>query len=225
MSFQSTFRKVWHALPIPFPQFSGTRVMMMPVKIGSLAGVPSAYQGLVSELYGMTEWRFSDDTGYLTIDEKSLEAGQTLRRAGRHVDGFYHGRSGGWGGGGGWGSVGNGMLTVSSTPHCRAYLGNFEGAPGPEGDCEHLDLNSEGHVFEAAQVYWVDGACVHESMPVERDTDRQFVRLSMPSNGPWFANYTPNPEGIMPRASAEILDARQLGTDQHAIAPSRNGAR
>lgn len=206
--FNSIFRKIWNHSAIPFPHFSNTRIMMMPVKLGRPDGIPENYHALLSELYSMTESRFIGFIGYLTIDEQHLGPGQTLRRGGLHVDGFYHGRCGAWGGGGPWGSVGNGMLTISSTPHCKAYLGVFDGEPLAEGECDHLTLPNEGEIFEAGQVYWVDGACVHESLPVTEKTARQFVRLSMPSNGPWFDGYTENPAGILP--SNEILPRRSF---------------
>lgn len=196
--FVSTFRELWNHSPITFPEFTGTRIMMMPVKLGSLHGVPSRYMPLVSKLYDRMEARHKGEIGYLTIDEKELQPGATLRRSGLHVDGYYHGRCGAWGGGGGWGSVGNGMLTISSTPHCRAFLGMIDGQPGPEGECDHLTMPNDGYLFKANTAYWVDGACVHESVPVTEVTKRQFVRLSMPNNGPWFEGYTENPYGIQP---------------------------
>lgn len=214
-TFNSVFRKIWNHSPIPFPEYSNTRIMMMPVRLGSLAGIPAHYHTLVESLYSVMETRFNGEIGYLTIDEKELQPGDTLRRSGLHVDGYYHGNCGAWGGGGfppsgggSWGSVGNGMLTISSTPHCKAYLGVFDGTPKDEGECDHLQPPSDGEVFEAGHIYWVDGACVHQSMPVTEVTKRQFVRLSMPSNGPWFEGYTENPSGIKP--SNEILPRRSF---------------
>jgi hypothetical protein len=207
--FISSFREVWnYEGRVSFPTFSSTRVMMMPVRLGDDAGVPAHYLDLYRCLCDSVEKRYHGDIGYLTIDEQELQPGQTLRRAGKHVDGYYHGRAGAWsdGGGGGWGSVGNGMLTVSSTSHCRAYLGMIDGLPRDEGECDHLTMPNDGYLFEANRVYWVDGACVHESLPVSEPTKRQFVRLSMPSNGPWFEGYSKNPTGILPRA--EILPPR-----------------
>lgn len=206
--FASIYRKVWNHSPLKFPEFTGERVMMMPVVIGSIDGAPAQYGGLIRQLYDVTEARHFAKVGYLTIDERDLFPGETLRRAGLHVDGYYHGRCGAWGGGGGWGSVGNGMLTISSTAHCRAYLGMIDGIPGDEGECDHLTMPCEGEIFAAGEVYWVDGACVHESLPVTEPTRRQFVRLSMPNNGPWFEGYTPNPTGIMP--TGEILPRRKF---------------
>lgn len=204
--FNSVYRKLWQPQPLVFPEFSHTRIMMMPVVLGQLDGVPVHYQPLVQALYNDTEVQHLGQIGYLTIDERELKPNESLRRSGLHVDGYYHGRSGAWGGGGAWGSVGNGMLTVSSTRHCRAYLGVVNGMPGDEGECDHLVMPNEGELFEAGQVYWLDGACVHESVPVTETTRRQFVRLSLPSNGPWFEGYTENPTGIKP--SNDILPRR-----------------
>ena len=204
--FSSSYRKVWNHSPLQFPAFSGTRIMMMPIKLGFFYGVPEHYVGLIRHLYDVMERRFFGQIGYLTIDERELAPGETLRRGGLHVDGYYHGRCGAWGGGGSWGSVGNGMLTISSTPHCKAYLGWIDGQPRNEGECDHLTMPNDGEVFEAGQIYWLDGACVHESIPVTENTKRQFVRLSMPSNGPWFEGYTENPCGILP--SNDILPRR-----------------
>ena len=202
----STFRKLHIAEAMEFPKFRGTRIMMMPVVLGDTRGVPEQYEGFVAKLYGMTEMRHQGEIGYLTISEKFLATGETLRRPGLHVDGYFEGKCGGWGGGGGgWGSVGNGMLTVSNTPHCRAYLGEFEGEPGPDGECDHIRVKG-GLTFESFRVYWVDGACIHQSMPVAEETARQFVRLSMPSSGPWFEGYTVNPCGVLP--SADVLPRR-----------------
>jgi hypothetical protein len=212
--FLSSFREVWNHSLVDFPTFSGTRIMMMPVTLGYTYGIPLQYIPLLRRLYDSIEERFYGDTGYLTIDEQELESNQTLRRGGKHVDGFYHGKCGAWGGGGGWGSVGNGMLAVSSTPHCRAYPGLIEGTPGPEGECDHLVMPNEGYLFRAGTVYWVDGACVHESLPVKEKTKRQFVRLSMPNNGPWFEGYTENPVGIKP--SGPILPRRKY-MDDHFV--------
>lgn len=205
--FISIFRQMWNHTIITFPEFTGTRIMMMPIELGQFHGVPEQYIPIVEELYGMTEFRHFGEIGYLTIDERNLKSGETLRRPGLHVDGYYHGRCGAWGGGGSWGSVGNGMLTVSSTSHCRAYIGMIEGEPGDEGECDHILMPNFGTLFMPGEVYWLDGACVHESLPVQENMQRQFVRLSMPSNGPWFEGYTPNPTGIMP--SSEILPSRE----------------
>jgi hypothetical protein len=45
-------------------------------------------------------------------------------------------------------------------------------------------------------------------MPMKTATKRQFVRLSLPSDGPWFEGYTENPLGIKP--PVEILPRREF---------------
>ena len=215
--FNSIYRKVWNHSKIEFPEFTGERIMMMPVELGYLSGIPDQYYGLLSNLYDVTESRFIGKVGYLTIDEQELQPEQTLRRSGLHVDGYYKGLCGAWGGGGGWGSVGNGMLTISSTSHCKAYLGVINGEPKDEGGCDHLTMPNDGEVFESGEVYWVDGACVHESLPVQEKTKRQFVRLSMPSNGPWFEGYTEEMKDSPTKAQWKKVKAKVKDIDGSSV--------
>jgi len=207
VGFSSTFRKVGST---ELPSFSGLRLMMMPVIIGDASSLPelaAPYTSTFSNLSSMSDPCHLGKVGYLTVDEKPVAPNQTHRRSGKHVDGVYQGQAGGWGGGGGWGSAGAGMLTVSSHPGCIAWNQDFEGWPGWEGECDHLAGQcGVGTVFGANEVYWVDGLCVHESIPQSNPVSRQFVRLSMPSSAPWFEGYTVNPLGVLP--TGEILPRR-----------------
>lgn len=208
-----------HAI-IDLPGFTGIRIMMMPVIIGDMSTVPALlkdYQAAIAQLFEVDKDRVSlknaGKVGYLTIDEKTVKAGTTHRREGKHVDGVYHGDTGDWGGsmGGSWAGRGSGMITVSNVIGCRAWNQCFDGWPGWEGECDHLaaQLRPETEVvFEPNRAYWLDGLCVHESIPQQVDVQRQFVRLSMPSTGAWFEGYTENPLGILP--SAEILPRREF---------------
>lgn len=205
--FKSEFSEVGRLV---LPNFSGTRVMMLPVLLSEPESLPDDiqhYRAQYNALCCLAPCK--SGVAYLTIDEKRVEAGSTHRRAGLHVDGIgpkgyvY----GGWGGGGGgWG--GNGMLTVANPVGCRAWNQNFDGYPGEEGDCEHLRPQlSESVTFKANVVYQLSGLCVHESIPQSEAVDRQFVRLSMPSNSPWFEGYTVNPKGVLP--TGPILSRRE----------------
>lgn len=195
--FTSKFK---HLGKIDLPEFKGTRIMMMPVILGDINSIPDFlkdWNKALENLFAMSNCK--EGIGYLTIDEKTVEPTKTHRREGKHVDGVYQGSYGGWGGGGGWGSVGNGMLTVASHAGCRAWAGEFIGRPGWEGECDHLaDQCDEGTLFAPNDVYWLDGLCVHESVPMTERVNRQFVRLSMPSDSPWFEGYTVNPLGVKP---------------------------
>ena len=209
MIFESKFKKLGHCV---VPEKTGVRVMMMPIIIGDSDSIPLSLSELdetLETLFQMTDHQ--GKTGYITIDAKRVKAGETHRRAGLHVDGVFHGECGSWGGGGGWGSVGNGMITVSSVPGCRAWAKTFDGEIGMDGECDSLAsqaTNEDAVLFEANRAYWVDGLCVHESVPVKEETDRTFIRLSLPSKAAWFEGYTVNPRGVLP--TGPILPRREF---------------
>lgn len=194
-----------------FPKFSGTRIMMMPFYAhnvdNSLPEYLNGYKPLLKKMIANAPQHvqyWEENTAYLTIDEKHIVPGQCQRKEGLHVDGMYKGTlSGAWGGsGGGWGSCGNGMLLVSNTEGlCKMWTGEFEGHPVNDGDCEHLRSQlgcKNEHTFTDGGVVWADGLCVHQSFQAKEETDRQFVRVSLPNNSPWFEGYTENPLGIIP---------------------------
>lgn len=204
-----------------FPKFTGTRVMMMPFYAHDLEGsIPKSllqYLPLLDKMIKSAPehvkyWK--GNTAYLTIDEKSLIANQCQRKEGLHVDGMYKGvLSGAWGGsGGGWGSCGNGMLLVSNTDDlCKMWTGEFDGVPINDGDCEHLRsqlTDKEEFSFKEGDVIWADGLCVHQSFGAKEDVERQFIRISLPNNSPWFEGYTENPLGIKP--TGEIIKERRI---------------
>lgn len=219
--FESYGYKVGNVLE-QFPAFSGIRIMMMPFYIhdadGSLPASLDAYKPMLKAmLSGKPDHveSYEHTTAYLTIDEMFLEGGTIQRKPGLHVDGMYNGElSGAWGGGGGggWGSVGNGMLLVSNTNNlCSMWVGHFDGVPVNDGDCEHLRPqldNAERFDFQAGDVIWADGLLVHESFAPTESVHRQFVRISLPNNAPWFKGYTENPLGILP--CGDIIDAPRI---------------
>lgn len=199
----------------PLPRFAGTRVLLMPIIHGDRTSLPdelAAYGPLVED-FAKAAPAYHGQVVYLTIDEKFVRAGQTHRRRGLHVDGFYlteegGRRSGTWGGGGGaWGGAsvlgdgGTGLLTVSDVAGCRAWGQEFAGVPAPEGDCEHFRPQcrlDRQETLAPGGIYWLGPLCVHESLPMEKDTRRTFVRLSLPSKAEWYEGCTPNPRGVLP---------------------------
>lgn len=204
-----------------FPEFTGTRVMMMPFYAHDLKGsIPDnlkQYLPIIEKMIGSAPNHvryWNENTAYLTIDEKALVVDECQRKQGLHVDGMYKGvLSGAWGGsGGGWGSCSNGMLLVSNTDDlCKMWTGDFKGVPVNDGDCEHLrnQLSSkEEYSFKNGDVIWADGLCVHQSFPTNKPVNRQFVRISLPNNSPWFEGYTENPLGIKP--TGEIIKERRI---------------
>lgn len=205
--FDSTFE---YCGPVALPNFTGLRVMMMPFLCGARESLPDMVRRYIPTVMQMCSFRpqHKSQVGYLTIDEKRLIPFESHRRQGLHVDGVFRGGPGGWGGGG-WGSIGNGMVTASSIPGCIAFNQHFVGWPGEEGECEGLRSQAkEGTLFGAGEAYWLDGLCVHESLPAPQAMDRQFVRVSFPSAGPWFEGYTENPLGVLP--TGDILPRREF---------------
>lgn len=216
--FHSLFKKV---TTVQFPDFTGIQIMMMPFYLddidNSLPTSLNHYKPMLKQMVANkpSHIRYYDNNvAYLTIDEKPIKANQIQRKPGKHVDGMYKGQvAGAWGGGGGsWGSTGNGMLLVSNTDDlCQAWSGYFRGTPINDGDCSHLSdqcLPENRTLFKSGEVFWADGLCVHESLPTKVDVNRQFVRISMPSNSPWFVGYTSNPLGIQP--NGPILNEKRI---------------
>lgn len=131
---------------------------------------------------------------YVTIDEAVLQRGETHRRPGLHVDGVgENGEYGSWGGGGKYAA--NGMIVAASVRGCTAYRQDFDDAPGQNGDCEHLrwQLGEDAVFMKANIAYWCNPLCVHEGIGMEEQTFRQWIRLSLPSDAPWYEGYTVNP--------------------------------
>lgn len=187
-------------MDVTLPAYSGVRVMMMPFLIDRpitslmwLGGWRETVAEMLSQYKGC-------GVGYLTIDEATVQAGETHRRPGKHVDGVGpDGQYGGWGGGGGY--AGNGMLMVASVPGVKLYLGTFVDNPGPNGDCSEVSRAMsvvETRVPKAGEVYWCDSLCMHEAIPMAATVQRQFCRISYPSNAPWYEGYTENPLGVKP---------------------------
>jgi hypothetical protein len=213
--FDSVFKACYE---VKLPEYTGVRIMMMPVIIGNPDSIPEfvkQYRALFEAMCGdASASDHAGGVGYMTVDEQYVKAGKSSRRKGLHVDGagketvirrIPGGPAEGTvvhvSGGRCFGAIGNGMLTVSTPSGCKAYNQTFTGRWGDEGECEHMRsqcMESASRVFEPSMMYWLDGLCVHESLPMDVDTRRQFVRLSLPSDGPWFEGYTVNPTGILP---------------------------
>lgn len=212
MTFQSNARFCECA---KLPAFSGTRIMMMPYQIRDPRGsLPEYLEPWFDVLERMYDPRLVG-VGYLTIDEAHVLPTETHRRPGLHVDGVGpRGEHGGWGGGGGYGA--NGMRMVASRFGCRAFIGRVAGDPKANGDCEHLrsQVHDLLHInFEPTEIWECGAFTLHESIPPDRECDRQFCRVSYPSDSPWYEGYTPNPLGTLPDgpihpARAEFMSYR-----------------
>jgi hypothetical protein len=207
---------------LPLPEYRSKRIMMMPFRVEDPLFTLPGSLGDWRETVDLMLWMYDDGDrepgiGYLTIDEAVLAKGETHRRPGLHVDGIGEDGSsdGAWGGGGTWGS--RGFLMTSSHVGCQAWEQSFEAGLLPNGDCEPLRDQCQEEtrrVLNGGRLYACPGLCVHEAVPMEKTTKRQFVRISMPSDGPWYEGYTPNPLGIQPAgpirpARTEFMNQRR----------------
>lgn len=199
MKFTSTLTDLG---TIHLPAFSSIRWMMMPFDLKDVEGtVPEvSWHPAIKKMLLGSKLKKGKTIGYLTIDESKLKAGEIHRRPGLHVDGL-----------GGWGAspwAANGMVCASSHMGCQAWEGEFEGEVDEDGGCEKLSLSGRYPTpILGGRHYRMGGMTVHETLPAKADQERQFVRISMPSDAPWYENYTRNPLGVKP--AGPILPARK----------------
>ena len=176
---------------IAFPEFSGIRCLMMPYIQGDSASVPAAYApyGDIIESVFLQK----GDIGFLTIDESPAIAGMPHRgaraRHGRalHTEaGRIPGKIYRWGGGG-WGR----LHAVTLDRDVRILLANNLDDSCAVWESEHEDTSSDGDIGHLAHEYPYEDAVLmksgevheigiltpHESLPVSRTFNRQFLRI------------------------------------------------
>ena len=186
---------------ITLPQITGKH-SMLPFNLKTLAGLTGAFKEIAADL--TKHLKIKEGTAFLTIHGRQLVKGETLRRPQAHIDGNYMNYvegetfiSFGRGGGNGWklGEAGpyiteqehkdsydnedGGIITASTVSSCIGFQGDFEGSPARGGDCTHIDLG-KGEKLDANKIYYGNNRFVHESLPIDRDTHRTFVRVTLP---------------------------------------------
>jgi hypothetical protein len=127
---------------------------------------------------------------HMTVDEKVIKAGMSQRRPGPHVDGCFMPDVGRWGGG--WNhncnNIANGeafkrmsIIVAASVAGCKAWKGQYEVEPTDSGALPGIELDA-GEVIPAGVGYLLSPDCVHESMTFDRDTQRTFLRIALPTD-------------------------------------------
>ena len=174
---------------IAFPKFSGVRCLMMPYIQGDPSSVPDIYS-----VYGeviKSVFLKKGDLGFLTIDESLAVQGRPHRGAraqharALHTEAGKHPVLGGfqWG----WGS----KKRVTLDRDVRILLANNLDDSCAVWDAEHENTSFDGDIGHAADQYPYDDAVImkagevheigiltpHESLPVARDFQRQFLRI------------------------------------------------
>ena len=153
---------------------------------------------------------------FLTVDEKVIPAGMSQRKPGPHVDGCFMEHMNSWGGGGsgwsasptpGWVATPSWNHTCNAVPFarmpvivasdvalCKAWEGVFDATPTSghptlfDGDLSHVELG-EGTILPANVGYLLSPDCIHESMKVDVDTRRTFIRIALPTTFDYQESY------------------------------------
>lgn len=174
---------------IAFPQFSGLRCLMMPYIQGDIASVPGVYTPYKDIIESVFLKR--GDIGFLTIDESVAIAGKPHRGARAMHGRALHTEAGlhpadkvlqwAWGG----------SNRVTLERDVRILLANNLDSSCAVWNSEHTDTTIDGDIGHVAVDYPYERAIFmgvgevheigiltpHESMPVQSDFNRQFLRI------------------------------------------------
>lgn len=180
---------------IKFPEYSGIRCLMMPYIQGDPASVPNEY--LTYKDIVKTIFLKKGDIGFLTIDESPVSVGIPHRGKRAKYVRALHTEAGrnpldntwqwGDGGGGNWG----GSERVTLNRNVKILLANNLDSSCAIWDVEHENTSLDGDIGYAAEQYPYSNATFlksgevheigiltpHESLPVSKDFNRQFLRI------------------------------------------------
>lgn len=177
---------------IMFPKYSGIRCLMMPYIQGESSSVPDAYAPYRDIIDAVFLERGA--LGFLTIDESHVEAGKPHRGArakhGRalHTEGGIERGVYRWGSGpirwGGRASVtldrdAEILLANNMDDSCAVWPGEHEDT-SLDGDIGYAAASypySAATFLKAGEVHRIGILTPHESLPVECDCERQFLRI------------------------------------------------
>lgn len=178
-------------MKINFPKYANIRCLMMPYVQGDPDSVPPKYRSYETILENVYLGR--GDIGYLTIDESIAYKGKPHRgaraqfkralhtEAGRRQEVFRWGDTTHWGKG----------EEVTLDRDVRVLLSNSLDDSCAIWDAEHEDTTIDGDIghlagqypyedatfMKAGEVHEIGILTPHESLPVEKDTARQFLRI------------------------------------------------
>ena len=178
-------------MTVEFPEFSGVRCLMMPYIQGDPFSVPEAYKSYSAILENV--FLKKGDIGFLTIDESRVKAGSPHRGARAKYGRAIHTEAGKdpqklycWGGNT-WGDSRKVMLE----PSVRILIGSNLENSCAVWDSIHENTSHDGDIgnfsdeyprgsailLKAGEVREIGILTPHESLPVNRDFNRQFLRI------------------------------------------------
>ena len=173
---------------VAFPTYSGIQKYMQEIDLSNIT-LPDELAGYLPTVKKMcAAHKATVGKAFVTIDEKVVKAGMSQRRPGPHVDGCFIPDLNYWGHGGGWNHTCNNLpiprmsvVVAASVVGCRVWRGTFKGEPQNDGDLSHIrEQLDEGELVPAGVGFQLSPDCVHESLPLNTDTQRQFLRIALP---------------------------------------------
>lgn len=173
---------------IQFPLYQGRQKYMHTFDLAApqMAAGFEDYLGVVTALCDAAGARAG--LAHMTVDEKIVRAGMSQRRPKPHVDGRFNQEAMRWGHPAPpWLHYCNhlpvarmAIIVAASVQGCRAWRGQFDGAPAEDGDLSHIAGQLDaGEILPANVGYLLSPDCVHESMLFNVDTQRSFLRIAL----------------------------------------------
>jgi hypothetical protein len=188
---------------IDFPEFSGKRCLMMPFIQGEPDSVPLEFREGYEKILTDT-FIEKGDVGFLTIDESLATTGNAHRghrakfgralhtEAGKRPNKMYA-----------WGRRNSVILERD----VQILLANNVDSSCALWDVEHEDTSIDGDIGDLSALYPLGDAVMmkggelhkigiltpHESLPVQQDVDRQFLRIMSKGVHGRESHFTVNP--------------------------------
>jgi hypothetical protein len=176
--------------PIKFPEFTGVRTYMVTTT-GVNVVLPENLKPYEEQVQNLCDVVGHKGVIHVTVDEKELTEGETHRKPEPHVDGRFlaslNNFNYGWHHAvvSGWNHTCNeipnrmAVAVASNVPACRVFHGTFIGTPSEQGSLQHIsDQLGEGKVISANNWHLLSPDCVHESLPVDTNCKRSFIRVA-----------------------------------------------
>jgi len=188
---------------VPFPVYTGERVYMR--EFTKKTGLPKDLSRWQDTVDAMLDKVDAPGSIFIMIDQAPVVSGNTHRRPGLHVDGYWNPSiyAHGHGGSNRWKlkghDVGHRLKIEGHSGHtisgeeletlvlatdvlgCAGYVGNYDGFPKQGGDCSHIDTSSLLRVELEPNRAWAGHTLtmLHESIPIMKDCLRTVVRLNV----------------------------------------------
>jgi len=226
---------------VQFPKPVGLYVNMMPFVIGQAASIPRDLRQylplLASCPISRGEW---GEIGYLTIDERPVDAGASQRRPGVHVESLLTSEAG-------WAPMdympktlawGQGQVLKKRYRDEGYECGHLEGglfmATTVGGSCRvwnrRLDplvfgqdleplrpFLGEGYDVAANELVWITDQTPHESCVLPSASPRQFFRFVTSKVDVWYADHsTPNPLGVQVPDHVQVVHGDKFAKPDRA---------